>query len=46
MPVEKTTARKIVGTGALVLSAKPFHKGLKYLSDKREELTARNGGSA
>jgi hypothetical protein len=46
MPVERTTARKILGKRPLVLSAMPFHKGLKDLSDKCEEVGTRNGRSA
>jgi hypothetical protein len=35
MPVQKKTATELLGSKPLVLSAKPFHKGLKALSAKQ-----------
>jgi hypothetical protein len=35
MPIEKKTAKELLGDKPVVLSAKLFHRGLKQLSDKR-----------
>lgn len=36
VPVRKVTAREMLGSKPLVLSAQPFHKALKRLADKQE----------
>ena len=41
MPVRKVTAEEILGRKPLVLSARPFHKGLKKVSNKSDERSSK-----